>query len=202
MNKIIAFFLFLFLISCTESDSGFRYTQFTSDDLSFFYYNSDTLNFSGKEFIYKDTISFLLNKTELVRIPVKTDISETKNPLWNINHEYGIQGESEIDFNNGNYSLEATIGVNRQYIDDSGSQKYFYVSVDGGLFVSKFFQYNDSIALETATILGNHFENVINIEADNMSESNIKSIYFAKKYGFIKIETKDGKTLERVLPAI
>jgi len=202
MKNSIAFVLILFLISCTEYDSGYRYTQFTSDDLSFFYYNSDTLNFTGKEFIFKDTISFLLNKTELVRIPVTTDISETKNPLWEINHEYGIQGESEIDFNNGKYSLEATIGVNRHYIDDSGSQKYFYVSVDGGLFVSKYYQYNDSIPLETATILGNHYDNVINIEAENLSESNIKTILFAKKIGFIKIETIDGKTLERVLPAI
>jgi hypothetical protein len=193
-------FLFFLLISCVEQESDNRFTQFTSDDLSFLYYNSDTLDFTGRSINYLDTITFALNGINIIRVPIETKIDTFRSPPWDMSNEAGIQGESSLILEKESGFRYATVGVSRQRIDDNGSTKYFYVSIDGGTPFGKHFYINDEIPLDTALVLGNYYNNVIKIEPDSLTQSKIKSIYFAKKFGFIKIETLDGKTMERVLP--
>lgn len=190
------------MLSCVNSESDIKYAQFTSDDLSYLYYNSNTLLFNGRTINYVDTIGFMLNGSERIRVPIVTKIDTFRNPPWNYYNEAGIQGKSSLILNKETGFQYATVYISRQYFDDSSSEKTFYIQANGvNPFEKQIFQ-ADNIHLDTAFILGVHYENVLKFEPDILFRSNIKSIYFAKGFGFIKIETIDGKTMERILPSI
>ncbi|HET9569851.1 MAG TPA: hypothetical protein VFP20_00360 [Bacteroidales bacterium] len=198
-NLLLSFVLIIFL-SCTENDSGFKYAQFTSDDLSYLYYNSDTLTFTGDTIYFKDTITFMLNGSKIIRVPVATKIVKFFDPLWYNSNEAGIDGQSTLNLNKETGFFYADVDVSRQHTFDEVSEKFFYIKANGGFSFAKRFFTKDEMPLDTALVLGVHYENVLKFYPDSLSQTNIKSIYFAKKFGFIKIETLDGKTMERVLP--
>jgi hypothetical protein len=200
MKKILSFFFFLSLLSCIDTESEHQYTQFTSDDLSYLYFNLDTLVFTGSTIYYVDTITFMLNGTERIRVPLTTKIDTFKNPPWGVYSDAGIEGISSLILQKESGFLYATVGVSRQSKYDNNSEKYFVVKANGVNPYEKYFYANDSIHLDTAIVLGVHYNNVLTFEPGIEYPSNIKSIYFAKGFGYIKIETLDGKTMERVLP--
>jgi len=195
--------LILLFVSCIGiSDRSDQQIQFNSDDLSFLYYDSDTLLFDGNTIEFKDTISFLLNRTEVKKVQVVTKINSNRSSPFDLYGESTIEGESYMKFNEETGFSHALVGVSRDFINDSGSKKYIYVSVEKRIAYNKFFYPNDKIIFDTALILGVCYDNVIKFKPDSLSNrnTNIKSIYFAKKFGFIKIETIDGKTMERIFP--
>ena len=195
--------LILLFVSCIGiSDRSDQQIQFNSDDLSFLYYDSDTLLFDGNTIEFKDTISFLLNRTEVKKVQVVTKITSNRSSPFDLYGESTINGESIMEFNEETGFSYALVGVSRDFINDPGSTKYIYVSVEKRSAYSKFFYPNDKIILDTALILGVCYDNVIKFKPDSLPnrDTNIKSIYFAKKFGFIKIETIDGKTMERIFP--
>ncbi|HET9571015.1 MAG TPA: hypothetical protein VFP20_06370 [Bacteroidales bacterium] len=199
MKYLLLSLIFIIFFSCTENDTGIKYTQFTSDDLSYLYFNSDTLVFTGSNIQYVDTISFMLESTDIVKVSVDTRIGPVDDPFSFIN-EIGIQGESTLRPINEVGFRYANVYVSRHNHYDVGSNKMFYVGVNKNNSYSTEISMNDPITFDTALVLGVHYENVLKFYPDSLLHTNIKSIYFAKKYGYIKIETLDGKTMERVLP--
>ncbi len=202
MKHFLSLLLFVLMLSCTDNESDNRYTQFTSDDLSFLYFNSDTLVFIGDTIQLVDTISFMFNGSEIVKVPVETIIESLYNPFYPNGKGLGIHGESTLKLKKESGFRFVYVRLSREVNYDIGSYKVFSVGVDGKSSFSKGFDKYDQITLDTALVLGVHYENVIKFEPDSLSLTNIKSIYFAKKFGFIRIETLDGKTMERVLPVI
>jgi len=200
MKNLLLSLVFIIFFSCTDNDSGYKYTQFTSDDLSYLYYESDTLTFTGNSIHYEDTITFLLNRSEIIRVPVTTDIVSTVDPLWFNSNEAGIYGGSILKLNNETGFIYANVDVSRHHTFDEVSEKSFYVNVNGGFSYAIRFFNKDTIAVDTALVLGVHYKNVLKLKPDSLLRTKIRSIYFAKNFGFIKIETLDGKTMERVLP--
>jgi len=204
MKKYLPFVIIIILfVSCIGiSDRSDQQIQFNSDDLSFLYYDSDTLLFDGNTIEFKDTISFLLNRTEVKKVQVITKINSNRSSPFDLYGESTIEGESHMEFNEETGFSYALVGVSRDFINDPGSKKYFYISVEKRSAYSKFFYLNDKIIFDTALILGKCYDNVIKFKPDSLAnrDTKIKSIYFAKKFGFIKIETIDGKTMERIFP--
>lgn len=192
------------MISCLEIETPDEETiQFTSDDLSYLYYDSDTLVFDGNLIQYLDTVRFLYNGSDTIKIPVKTKIL----PNYDLSPDGiapGIQGESGLIFNNVKgfrylsvYIIRTSNNINS--INYSSYRK-FYIDVNEFDIISKRIFMGDSIHMDTASVLGVHYNDVLNLTPDSSTQSGFKSIYFAKKYGYIKIETSDGKRLERLLP--
>ena len=199
MKNFMVFVLIMFLFSCTENESVLKYAQFTTDDLSYLYYDSDTLVFTGSTVHSVDTISFKLNGADIVKVSVDTKIEPIDDPFNSLNNVVGIQGESILRPINEIGFRYANVYVSRHDNNDVGSHRMFYVGVDSDISYSTEFFMNDPITLDTALVLGVQYENVLKFKPDSLSQTNIKSIFFAKKFGFIKIETLDGKIMERVL---
>jgi len=58
---------------------------------------------------------------------------------------------------------------------------------------------SEPITLDTAMVLGRLYESVYKFDLPRENgDLGIKSVYFAKKYGFIKIEGHDGSKLELI----
>lgn len=190
----ILFLIIILLIGCdVYSEQKTKYYQFTPDELSHLYFNKDTLIYDGNEIHYNDTIAFLHNSTDTILVKVHTEITDWAPPLiGNWNSLLGIstilfKAESGFDF--------AEITVNKRY--DKKSEIYINLStIESG----HIFNVNESmnIPLDTATVLGITYNSVYKFEYPDNSPSKIKRIYFAKKFGFIKVETADGRKLERL----
>lgn len=208
MKNILAFVLILLMVSCDDYNTVNRYTQFTRDDLSFLYFDSDTVVFNGSDIIFTDTISFLFNGTDIVKVPVYTKIEASYFPFSPGGKGTDIQGESTLEFNPQTGFKFAEVRLTRDDINKVGSYKEFAVGLYGKKSYTKDIKRDFQIPLDTALVLGVLYNNVFKIVPDSIYQSdsksifftNIKSIYFAKKFGFIKIETVDGKSMERVLP--
>ena len=198
MRNYITLLLVLFLFSCVDYGPSNRYTQLTSDDLSYLYYNFDTLTYSGQTILYVDTITFLVNGVNRIKVPVKTKIQSTPSMFFPDLPE-SIDGVSEMRPANGIDIRYAEV-INSKSNDDFNSEKWFYFYLNNGQSFSKVFYSKDSIKFDTANVLGRQYVDVIKFKPDSLTQGSMKSLYFAKKFGFIKIETFDGLRIERELP--
>jgi len=195
--------LFYIMISLTFFGCNFTildlttvYSQFTKDDLSYLHYNKDTLISVGQNIEYKDTITYLRNDTDSIHVKIETKIDSYFDNPW-IQKIKEISGRSSMYFNESSGFDYANILVLR---DGNGgySEKFFEVGAYGTWGFSKQYLNTDTIQLDTALVLGKIYQNVYKFYPPEDRKTDIRLIYFAKKYGYIKIEKLDGTKIERI----
>jgi hypothetical protein len=181
---------------CDYNKGRTKYIQLTSDDLAHLYINLDTLYYDGNEIEYKDSILFLLNSVDTITVGVRTQIWSTLSQFAILDVR-DITGKSTINFNKTPRFYFADIEIFR---DDYTypSRKIFTASKgDGGRNLDEWVR--EINTLDTACILGRQYEDVYKfLPPSENHESGIKTVYFAKKYGFIMIEGYDGSKVELI----
>lgn len=194
--KLIAFLLIIFFcFSCDQTEIIVKVTQFSEDDLEYLYFYDDSLMFTGESILYTDSLTFLLNNSEIKKVAFITIIDTLSTPLWIFKVETGIQGETVIRFDNCEDFKYAEVGVYRND-ENSVSTKYFSVKANGSNPFVYEIPYNVTLLLDTVEVQGKTYYDVYKFEPPIEYHSNIKVILFSKKDGYIKIETYDGKTIE------
>jgi hypothetical protein len=196
MKKYILILLSIVLFAC-EHDNTVTYLQFTRDDLSHLYYDKDTLTFTGQNIVYKDTLTYLLNDTDTIYAPIKTEIHVLVNPFDFSNIKY-ITGNSLAYFSKETGFRSSYIQIHRR--DNTwNTERLFQVGADNGFNAfEKQYLPDDTVSLDTALVLGKIYQNVYKFYPPVEGKTDIRLIYFAKKYGYIKIEKTDGSKLERI----
>ncbi len=174
-----------------ESDS---YEQLTADDLRHLYFDRDKVVCEEEEIEFKDSVTFLLNSRDTISTAAMTGIWSSSINLGTTNN---ANGESYIYFGSTTGFVYAYIRLFRKY-GASSSKKTFLVRKEyGGNDIKKVI--SEPFTLDTAIILGRLYESVYKFDFPRENgDLGIKSVYFAKKYGFIKIEGHDGSKLELI----
>jgi len=185
------------LHACKNDEPSVKYRQFTSDDLSYLHYNKDTLTYTGAGIEYKDTLTYLLNDTGSIYIKTHTRIySFFSNPfgftnIQDIFGETAMNPEKKTGFEYANVTISR--GSNFGYIG-----RFFEVGANGVSSYKKRYSETDTVLIDTALVLGKIYQNVLKFYPPEEDKSDIRLIYFAKKYGYIKIEKLDGTKIERI----
>ena len=195
MKKYLLILLSMTFVACVR-DNIITYLQFTKDDLSHLYYNKDTLTFTGQYIVYKDTIAYLLNDTGNIYIPIKTEIHALQDP-FDFTNTQNITGNSFAYFSKKTGFSSIFIRVSRT-INSGDAEKDFEVGANGANSFGKLYSSKNTIPLDTALVLGKIYQNVYKFYPPENSKTDIRLIYFAKKYGYIKIVKTDGSKLERI----
>ena len=185
------------LYACNNDEPAVRYRQFTSDDLSHLYYDKDTLTSTGQYIVYKDTIAYLLNDTDIIHVLVTTEIGSSYASPFHFSNIKDIFGSSVIYFEKKTGFQFFSIDLQR-LIKSGNAEKFFQVSANGINAFSKQYLSTDTISLDSALVLGKTYQNVYIFYPPEDSKTDIRLIYFAKKYGYIKIVKTDGSKLERI----
>ena len=197
MKNYIFIFVAMALYACNNDEPAVKYRQFTSDDLSHLYYNKDTLTFTGQYIVYKDTIAYLLNDTGSIYVPIKTEIRIFESSLIDFSNTRNITGNSFAYFSKKTGFSSIFIRVSR-IINSGNPEKDFEVGANGVNSFGKLYSSKDNISLDTAIVLGKIYQNVYKFYPPEEGKSDIRLIFFAKKYGYIKIEKLDGTKIERI----
>lgn len=193
-NILIGFFfstmMTLCFYSCEEKEHGGQ-CQFTPDELSFLNFFKTSLDWDGNSIYNCDTIAFLFNHTDTIYPIISTSISG--NTIFYNPSVRNIFGQTLCEFDERTGIYGTTANVFKEFI---GKKASIEVSV---LFRTHNTYYIDlTKPTDTATILGKTYNNVFKDVIPDSRHNDIKSAFFAKKYGFIKIEATDGKLLERL----
>ena len=197
MKKYILILLSIALVACVH-DNSVTYHHFTRDDLSHLYYDKDTLTSTGLDIHYKDSVKFLLNHSVTIGVVATTEIQSSFSQ-WTFfeNKVEDIFGSSLLYFNKKTGFNFLYISVSRTS-DTWNSEKFFQISANGINGFEKQYLPNDTVSLDTALVLGKIYQNVYKFYPPLEGKSDIRLIYFAKKYGYIKIEKLDGTKIERI----
>lgn len=188
----------LMMIGC-DVDSETKYHQLTSDDLAHLYINLDTLTYDGNDIEYTDSVRFLLNAKDTITVAAKTQIWSTIDQFAFVDLR-DMHGQSTIHFSKSTGFDYVNVELFREFYTYP-SKKTFRTSLVG---MEQAFGYlydevlNGPIALDSAFVLGRSYESVYIFILPRGNQTNVKSVYFAKKYGFIKIEGHDGSKLELI----
>lgn len=194
-NKIFltgtSFMIIGLLTGCGFFDLGTEYCQYTPDELSHLYFDRDSLVYDGNSIDYYDTIAFLHNSEDTMLVKVHTSIYSWAPPYGSI-AEY-LNGTSRMYFDEQTGFQYAQVRVSKVSKYSDADIFMDFVIINGGCSDVKM-----NVPLDTALVLGKTYNNVYKFEFTVNSPSKLKSIYFAKKYGFIKVEVTDGRKLERL----
>ncbi len=195
ISRVTIYLSVLLIHGCCLEDSDF-YEQLTTDDLSHLYFDRDKVVCEEEDIEFMDSVTFLLNSRDTVACAAKTLIWSTIDHSLGISYDANGKSSIIVDRNIGFSS--ATITIYKKYNKDYSSQKTIRVSKgDGGNDLDKVI--SEPITLDTAMILGRLYESVYKFDLPRENgDLGIKSVYFAKKYGFIKIEGHDGSKLELI----
>ena len=209
MNKIIKvsvnlFFctFLIYLMSGCDFNKETRYIQLTSDDLAHLYINLDTLYYDGNEIEYTDSVRFLLNSRDTITACVETQIWSELSQFAIVDIRY-MYGESIIYFDKYSGFYFAKVEIFRAY-NIHPPRKIFTAKLTDNLFNLGFSYLIDEVLsgpfpLDTVVVLDRQYEDVYKFELPyENNESGIKTVYFAKKYGFIMIESYDGSKVELI----
>lgn len=186
----VFFLIICILAGCSILESDKEYCQLNQDEISHLYFDKDSLVYDGNSINYYDTIAFLHNSMDSMLFVVHTYIY-SYSPPYDSYHP-SIYGTSTVYFNVNGFRLgrvtaKKELGYNNALITMD------FLMIDGGI--------TDVILnkqVDTALVLGKTYNNVYKLEYPENSPSKLKSIYFAKKFGFIKVETADGRKLEKL----
>lgn len=195
MKKCTLILISLILFAC-ERNNTITYLQFTKNDLSHLYYNKDTLTFTGQNIVYKDTIVYLLNDTDSIYVSIKTEIGDSQN-AFDFTNTWYITGNSLVYFQTKTGFEFSYIQIHRM-VDYGNAEIFFQVGANGINAFSKKYIWKDTIPIDTALVLGKLYQNVYKFYPPLEDKTNIRLIYFAKKYGYIKIEKLDGTKIELI----
>jgi len=189
----------LMLYSCLDFVRHPFWIQLTRDDLTYLIYDKDSVTlYYNSEFKYKDSVYYLLDDKDTIKMRVNTIINTPSNTLGFLDTAHG-NTTFGLDENSDPWFAEYAMIVDVHRTDDSTKlDKRFSVysthSFSPYSFVSS---ENDTIIPpDTAKILGKIYSDVYKLPNDKYT--NFKKVYFAKKYGYIYLEFRDGKNLKLI----
>ena len=197
-NKIVVILTVLSVIfSCDNSDHDLKsnYSQLTNDDLSYVIYDKDSLYLVDKSFSYVDKIKYLYNDTLVVEALIMTEFYSSQRDT-SISDFYNVGGRTEYRFINCPILGNASSSVIRDS-EFGFSHLNFTINSIYDFWGKGSYSTDTTIVKDTATILGVLYNDVLKFDI-NPNNPNIKTVYFAKKYGYIKIEAIDGNCLQRI----
>jgi len=146
--------------------------------------------------LYKDTLGFILNDTSSIYLPVTTEIYSLHN-LTNFTNTEDMHARSLMIFDKktGFDSVYVSISNTGNY---KYAEKFFQLNANGLYPFTQQYSQTENVVLDTALVLGKVYQNVYKFYPLLRFKTGIRLIYFAKKYGYIKIEKTDGSKLERI----
>jgi hypothetical protein len=204
LKRLVIVPFLIVLSSChLEEENNDFYQQFTSDDLKYLitprraYFN----NGKADEF---DTypLKYLLNGKDTLNVSVKTKLFNEALPkdFWAWDQYYLFCGRSSIYFDCIGYPW-LTVEIAQDTVHNA-ADKVFEICVSNTSNVLSY-QYfgpaSDSLPeLDTANVLGRSYHSVHKFFTNTADRdlTRVKSFYFAKGVGFIRVESVDGLTLE------
>ena len=203
MRNLFLLTFIVLLTSCSDfPESSYTfYQQFNFNDLQylitdkFFYYNV------GDRDSYDYPLRYLVNGKDTITVTATTEFSNRGVPedaFWTIYDEFWGTSTVYVRQNSGFYALEVQI---MQDTVHNSTDKRFSVHLEHAnyeLYYKFLGNASDSIPMNTANIRGDLYQSVHKFVADSSDQAmtGVKSFYFAKSVGFIRVETVDGKTLE------
>jgi len=174
------------LYSCIDFVRHPFWVQLTRDDLTYLIYDKDSVTlYYNSVFKYKDSVYYLLDDKDTLKIVVNTIINTPSNTLGFLDRAHGYTSA---------WNAEYVMKVDINRTDDSTElDKFFEVSSPHSFFSYSYVsRENDTIIPpDTAKILGKIYSDVYKLPNDKYS--NFQKVYFAKKYGYIYLELRDGK---------
>lgn len=192
------------LTSCLiEEDKSDFYQQFTSDDLKYIITPRRAYSNNGESDEYDSyPLKYLLNGKDTLNLSVKTELYNDALPkdFWAWDQYYLFCGRSRIFFNDFEFRwLSVEIAQDTVH---NAADKVFEVCVSDPRNVLRY-KYlgpaSDSLPkLDTARVLGRSYHSVHKFITNTADRdlTRVKSFYFAKGVGFIRVESVDGLTLE------
>lgn len=197
-NWFLAFCLIL-LNGCLVDDGPIYYTVLSDDDKSYLYNCASNIHFVDKTYNFTDTIYFLRNSRDTIKVPVVTSISPYKTILPN--NTRSIYGESYLQFDSLSGFKYASITIDHSY-RDSNSLKWFEVALanaNSQRFVHVIHTEDTAQYLDSAIVLGRLYQKVYKFRGKSINaDSQIKTIYFALDWGYLYIEGIDGSKVELI----
>jgi|GEM_PF-2957568 len=206
------------MISCAkEVEEILPWKQFTTDELNHTYYGKDTLTYTGFDRNYHRQIRFLLNDSVTLDVRASTnfypDVDVNGYQIIPIPPYASAQSIIWFDKNTGFDFVYIRLSnkVNTNVTDTSfyqigvmGEFQDSYISFSAGANGLYDFGrgFNNqqilNFKLDTALVQNKLYEDVykFHLPLDNLT--GLKLIYFAKKYGYIKIEKLDGTKIELI----
>ena len=196
--------LLLLMSSCIDLpvDSHHYYQQFNFNDLQYLITDKFAYYNIGDNNTFEYPLRYLVNGKDTIDVVAKTEFFNHAMPegemFWVDYYELWGISEIYIQQNSGFKRLKVIIIQDTLY---NTTDKTFSVCLEN----TKYYMYNeflgnasDSIPLDTADIRGNVYQSVFKIEADSLDKAltKVKSYYYARSVGFIRVETVDGKVLE------
>lgn len=177
--------------SLIGSDIKVKNCQFTPEELSHLYFDKDSLVYNGHSIGYCDTISFLQNTNDTILVRVETSINSFTYPYDS--YTVGLDGYSKVYLDKQTWEITPSVTVIKNFPNTDAEIRIAMRLNDAGS-ANKTLDF----PIDTALVLGKTYNDVYKIEYPEDSPTKLKKIFFAKKYGFIKIETADGRKLERL----
>lgn len=193
-NAVLVFSLILLMTSCEFWDPagiGDPNYHLSSDEVGFLVFKPDTIPSDGMPRVYFEKATYLLNGKDTVIIDVVTDVYfSDRNPNWI------LSGNTSLDF-------KAGMGFDRAvcYVEGDTAlvASFMYLELSITNAIKDYFR-NLTFKTGSAVVLGKQYQDVYECVPVSwqMKENLVKSVLYAKKYGFIRIETIEGKTLELI----
>jgi hypothetical protein len=204
--RTIFFFFPLIFIGCNDFWKDVKWHDvyyFSKDDLSYLYLDKDTLLPDEREIYFEDSLYFLINSKDTILAKVYTDIY-AYNPYVVEETFTGLSGIKFYRKDGQNSYSDAFIYIEKD--TDSVPNIEFTITIRKLLFhqyCSYFTVLNSSergkMKLDTAYVLNQLYSNVIKFYPSKEDSTNkFKSIFFAKKCGYIRMETVDGEKIELI----
>jgi hypothetical protein len=193
---------FLLIHGCCLENPD-TYEQLSTDDLKHLYFNRDSVICEEEDIEFTDSVTFLLNSRDTITVAAKTKIWTTIDEPLHLGN-FDANGQSTIMFEKKTGFEFIQVSVYRSLDWQYPSKKKYRVSLVNSDQVIIFSRIVDELIngvfpLDTASVLNLVYNQVYKYDLSKEgNESNIKSVYFAKKYGFIKIEGHDGSKLELI----
>ncbi|GEM_PF-4140067 len=183
------------LYSCVDFARQPFWRQLTADDLTYLIYDKDSVTlYYNSEFKYKDSVYYLLNDKDTIKMVVNTIIDTPSNTLGFLDTAHGYTHFGFDKSFESAWNAEYAMSVDIQRTNDSTELgKFFNVSSSHSYLSYRYASWeNDTIIPpDTAKILGKTYSDVFKLP--DYKYSNFKKVYFAKKYGYIYLELRDGK---------
>jgi hypothetical protein len=193
-KKFLILFLFVFLISCEKADDV--YYNFTEDDLGWIYFSKKIADSQTY------TLRYLINNTDTLSVDLYTNTDYTSSEkisskgLHSKYKEYYEYGQTVYYFSDHTCFLkDFRIDICKKkeglYLGELYlcCGDYFSASLcSDGNFIPQ-------MVIDTATVNNKTYSEVYKFYPDDYG---IKVVYFAKTYGFIKIDMYDGDKAELI----
>ena len=203
MKRLLVIPFIVSLTSCSDFPENTYdfYQQFNYNDLQYLITDKDSFYNVGDDKSFDYPLRYLANGKDTINVTAKTEFRNRGVPedaFWTIYDEFC--GTSTIYTNQNTDINFLEVRIKQDTIYDATDKRFTVHRSNTGYSVYFEFLGNaaNSIPMDTADIRGTIYQSVHKFYVDSLDRvlTKIKSFYFAKSVGFIRVETVDGKTLE------